>query len=128
MKFIIILFAVIIIIGCSFEQSVNIIIKPSDVGYDIYSEDDELLLEFHDKNCNDDELNLLRKIYLIFNEQSSNLILTPTKEGYNISSDNVELYLEFRNSNSNEDELELLKYIYDVSVEYRDYLTKQLEY
>ena len=118
-------------ISCSLpsnDQSITFKLEPTYNCYDVYGEDDELLLEFHDKNCNDDELNLLRKIYLIFNEQSSNLILTPTKEGYNISSDNVELYLEFRNSNSNEDELELLKYIYDVSVEYRDYLTKQLEY
>lgn len=61
MKFVILTLSIFIIVNCSLcsmEQSVTFKLKPSDVGYDVYGEDDELLLEFTDLNCNQGELEL----------------------------------------------------------------------
>ena len=89
-------------------------IKPSDVGYDVYAEDGELLLEFTDK----DELHLLRKLSVASSEQS--LEMKPIKEGYSFCRHDGDLIIEIIKTETNEEEMELLKYIYEVSLEYKD--------
>ena len=120
MKFIITLFVIIIVVSCAFEQGVDIKIKHSDVGYDVFAEDDELLLEFTDKDCNKDELDLLRKISVVSKDQSVKLM--PIKEGYSVSAQNGDLIIEFI---VNKEESELLKYIYEVALDYRAELMEQ---
>jgi len=128
MKFIILL-SVLIIISCSLcsmEQSVTIKLKPSDVGYDVYGEGGELLLEFTELNCSKEELELLEKIHTASLKQSANLKLKPTGEGYTISGEDGELLMEFTEESLNEKELDLLKYIYEVSLEFKQELWHEL--
>ena len=128
MKFIITLFAIIIVIGCllsSHEQSVNIKIKPSDVGYDVYAGDNELLLEFTNEECNQQERDLLKKISIA--SENQNVKLKPIKDGYSVSREDGELVFEFLQINNNENSLELLNYIYEVSLEYKNEMLEQLE-
>ena len=128
MKFIITLFAIIIVIGCllsSHEQSVNIKIKPSDVGYDVYAGDNELLLEFTNEECNQQEVDLLKKISLASENQS--VKLKPVKDGYSVSRQDGELIIEYIETDTNKEEMELLDYIYEVSLEYKNEMLEQLE-
>ena len=127
MKFSILLLSIILFIGCSLcsmEKSVTFKLIQTDVGYDVYSEDGELLLEFT-KNSDIDEFELLEKIYKVSLIQSVNLI--PTREGYEISGEDGELFLELTNKNCNKKELDLLKYIYEVSLEHREELQKKIK-
>ncbi|MFC2093773.1 hypothetical protein ACFLSV_07720 [Bacteroidota bacterium] len=124
MKSVILLISIFLFIGCSLsshEQVVNIKIKPSDVGYDVYAEDGELLLEFTDK----DELDLLRKISVASKDQSVELM--PIKDGYSVSAQNGELIIEFIVMETNKEESELLKYIYEVALDYRAELMEKFE-
>ena len=125
MKFIITLLVIIIIIGCSFEQSANIKIKPSDVGYDVYADDNELLLEFTNEECNQQERDLLKKISIA--SENQNVKLKPIKDGYSVSREDGELVLEFLQINNIENSLELLNYIYEVSLEYKNEMLEQLD-
>lgn len=72
MKLLILLLSIFIFISCSLcsmEQSVTIKIKSTNVGFDFYGEDGELLLDFTNKK----ELDLLKYVYEVSLEHREEL-------------------------------------------------------
>ena len=82
------------------------------------SEDNELLLEFTDRNCKEEEIELLKMIYEESLDQS--IKLKPFEDGYNLCGQDGELLLEIAEEDYSKKELDLLKYIYEVALEYRE--------